>query len=237
MEKLFNRFWKWILWSALFALIIHSVFKRPAPSAFFEGVWGAGDILTYISTIILAWVAYWQNFRFKIESDKYQEQQDKVAEETNKKFLALQDNINRQTKLLASLESEKMIPYFRIGIGLTDNGRCRQLTITEDSGVPCPRYNANLKNIGVNGIANIVCKGLSINSIPHQVKSDPSTFGIDPGEVCFIMLPYLSGETQILILKFEVRNIIGQCYDVEYKLPFEKGHCLIGEIVSIEREE
>lgn len=235
MEKWFNRFWKWLLWSGLFAIIIHCLFKFPAPFPFLEGVWGAGDLLTYISTILLAWIAFWQNQRYKEESDRYQKEQDRVAEETQEKFLLIQENIERQTKLLASLEHEKMTPYIRIGGGLTESGRGRHLTISDSSPRPLPQYIAHIKNIGVNSISNIICRELSINDVPQDIKCSPSPFGIDDGEVCFIMFPHLQGETQTMIFEFDVWNVIGSHYTLKYKLPFDSGRCLVGELLDIKR--
>ena len=42
-----------IIASIIFAVIIHCVFSIPAPNTWFEAKWGAGEILTYVSTIAL----------------------------------------------------------------------------------------------------------------------------------------------------------------------------------------
>lgn len=238
VDRLFNRFWKWLLWSLAFALIIHCLFKTPAPFEFLEGAWNAGDILTYVSTVLLAWIAFWQNKRYKQESDNYQEKQNELTRETNNKFLQIQENINQQTNLMVLLESEKMTPFFRIATGLTDSGRGRQLKIVEKSTIPLCKfhsYTAHLKNIGVNGIANITCRNIQINGVSYQVESTPEIFGVDPNEICFIVLPHIADETQTLLMQFEVLNVIGHQYDIEYKLPFDHGHCQVGEMISIKR--
>lgn len=55
---------KWIyIWaglSILYAIIIHFLFKIPGPVCL-QAKWGAGDILTYASTISLGLLALWQN--------------------------------------------------------------------------------------------------------------------------------------------------------------------------------
>lgn len=237
MDKLFNKFWKWLIWSALFALLIHCLFKIPAPIPFLEHVWSAGDILAYISTILLAWVAYWQNQRYKNEADKHQREQEMLTNEINEKFLILQQNIDRQTHLLASLENEKMVPYIRIGSELTRNGQGRHLTITGPEVSGFQTSTVHLKNIGINGISNIVCEKIIINDIPYEVSSSPDIFGIDAEEVCFLVTPYLVGETQTLIFYFSIQNIIGIDYFVQYKLSFAKGRVQIGEILNIGRKE
>ena len=237
MNKLFDKFWKWLLWSALFALGIHCLFKIPAPLPFFEHVWGAGDILSYISAILLAWIAYWQNQRYKDEADKHQQEQEAMLEDTNKKFLLLQENIDRQTRMLLSLENEKMIPCIRIGSGLTGSGNLRHIKISFSQDLMLKTTSVHLKNIGISGVNNIVCYKLSINDISYEVTSSPEVFGIDPGEVCFLVTPVLSGETQTIVFDFWVWNTIGTRYSVRYRLPFVNGHPEAGIILDIQRDD
>ncbi len=237
MNILFDKFWKWLLWSALFALGIHCLFKIPAPLPFFEHVWGAGDILSYISTILLAWIAYWQNQRYKDEADKHQQEQEAILEDTNKKFLLLQENIDRQTRMLLSLENDKMIPNIQIGGGLTDSGRLRRITVSLSQKLTFGTISVHLKNIGISGVNNIVCNKLSINDIPYEATSSPEVFVIVPGEVCFLETPHLAGETQTIDFDFWVWNTIGTRYSVRYRLPFVKGHPEAGTILDIQRDD
>ena len=88
-----DAFWKWVLLSVILALLIHVIFYFAAPVPFLEAKWGAGDLLSYISTIILAWIAYKQNERYKEDSEKFKEAQDKIANYTNEKFKQIQQNI------------------------------------------------------------------------------------------------------------------------------------------------
>ena len=72
-----------IFFSAVFALIIHTLFSFPAPCAFLEHEWGAGDILTYVSTIALGVLAVWQNQKFKEENDTAQARMENLTNKAN----------------------------------------------------------------------------------------------------------------------------------------------------------
>lgn len=67
----------------MFAFIIHCLFSEPAPNEWFGAKWGAGDILTYVSTIALGLLAVWQNKKFKEESDESQERMENLANKAN----------------------------------------------------------------------------------------------------------------------------------------------------------
>lgn len=73
----------WIIISALFALIVHCLFSISAPNEWFEAKWGAGDILTFVSTVSLGLLAVWQNKRFKEENDEAQLRMEKLIKESN----------------------------------------------------------------------------------------------------------------------------------------------------------
>lgn len=105
-----DAFWKWVLLSVILALLIHVIFYFAAPVPFLEAKWGAGDLLSYISTIILAWIAYKQNERYKEDSEKFQEAQDKIASDTNEKFKQIQQNIEKQVNMLKDIEAKKLMP-------------------------------------------------------------------------------------------------------------------------------
>lgn len=78
---------KWIyLWagiSILFAIIVQWLFSKPASSEIFHAKWGAGDILTYASTVALGLLAVWQNQKFKEENDKAQERLEELTKQAN----------------------------------------------------------------------------------------------------------------------------------------------------------
>lgn len=73
----------WGISSIVFAFITHCFFSEPAQNEWFEAKWGAGDILTYVSTISLGLLAVWQNKKFKEESDESQERMEKLAAQAN----------------------------------------------------------------------------------------------------------------------------------------------------------
>lgn len=79
-KKLFSilKKYRWILlWaiiSIITAFLIHICFKIDAPSEFWTATWSSGEILTYISTIALGLLAFYQNQKITQQSndrDKY----------------------------------------------------------------------------------------------------------------------------------------------------------------------
>lgn len=86
MRERIKRHWrkdKWIYLlvaiSVLFAIVVQWLFSKPASSEIFHAKWGAGDILTYASTVSLGLLAVWQNQRIKEESDRNQLYQNLLA--------------------------------------------------------------------------------------------------------------------------------------------------------------
>ena len=75
--KDFIRSYKWIfIWAILsvaVAFIIHICFKTKAPSEFWAASWGAGEILTYISTVALGLLALYQNQKITEDSNEKDE--------------------------------------------------------------------------------------------------------------------------------------------------------------------
>ena len=63
----------WIIASIVFAILIHILFVTDAPCDKLQAQWGAGDILTYTSTVALGLLAVWQNQKFKEENDRAQD--------------------------------------------------------------------------------------------------------------------------------------------------------------------
>lgn len=63
----------------LFAIIVQCLFSKSASSEIFHAKWGAGDILTYASTVALGLLAVWQNQKIKEESDRNQLYQNLLA--------------------------------------------------------------------------------------------------------------------------------------------------------------
>lgn len=73
----------WIVSSAIFAFIIHCLFSMPAPNEWIVAKWGAGEILTFVSTVALGLLAVWQNKRFKVENDESQLRMEKLTKDAN----------------------------------------------------------------------------------------------------------------------------------------------------------
>ncbi len=73
----------WAVASILFALFIHWHFSILAPNEWFAAKWGAGDILTYVSTVALGLLAVWQNKQIKDEADKSQDRLEKISIDAN----------------------------------------------------------------------------------------------------------------------------------------------------------
>lgn len=73
----------WAAGSIIFAAIVHILFAIPAPCEFLVHKWDAGDILTYISTVALALLAFWQNRKFKEENDAAQSRLERIGAQAN----------------------------------------------------------------------------------------------------------------------------------------------------------
>lgn len=73
----------WIVASIVFAILIHILFVTDAPCDKLQAQWGAGDILTYTSTVALGLLAVWQNQKFKEENDKAQERLEELNKQAN----------------------------------------------------------------------------------------------------------------------------------------------------------
>lgn len=73
----------WIIASIVFAILIHILFVTDAPCDKLQAQWGAGDILTYASTVALGLLAVWQNQKIKEENDKAQERLEELTKQAN----------------------------------------------------------------------------------------------------------------------------------------------------------
>ena len=73
----------WGIASILFAFIIHCLFSGKAPNEWIAAKWGAGDILTYASTVALGLLAVWQNQKFKEENDASQTRMENLVNKAN----------------------------------------------------------------------------------------------------------------------------------------------------------
>ncbi|MCL1806782.1 MAG: hypothetical protein FWG31_03665 [Oscillospiraceae bacterium] len=69
----------WLLLGVALLVIVHVLFKISTPFSLLEPAWGAGDLITFVGTITLGYVAYWQTYKanetedrlLKIEENRY----------------------------------------------------------------------------------------------------------------------------------------------------------------------
>lgn len=73
----------WAIISILFTFAIHCLFSVTAPNEWLTAKWGAGDILTYASTVALGLLAVWQNQKFKEENDASQTRMENLTNKAN----------------------------------------------------------------------------------------------------------------------------------------------------------
>lgn len=60
----------WLILSGSHLIIVHVLFMIPAPFFWLEHVWEAGDLLTFVGTIVLGFVAYWQTNKANETEDR-----------------------------------------------------------------------------------------------------------------------------------------------------------------------
>ena len=56
-----DKWWFWLLISAAFLIIVQVCFRIPAPCYYLDAAWEAGDLLTFVGTIVLGYIAIYQN--------------------------------------------------------------------------------------------------------------------------------------------------------------------------------
>ena len=62
---------------------IQWLFCVPAPIRFLEAKWEAGDMLTFVGTALLGWLAIWKNEELKTENEKSQKRLENMTKEAN----------------------------------------------------------------------------------------------------------------------------------------------------------
>lgn len=73
----------WIVASISFAIIIHILFSIEADTKYLEARWSAGDLLSYIGTVTLGFLALWQNKKMQENNDKTQARLEKISIHAN----------------------------------------------------------------------------------------------------------------------------------------------------------
>jgi hypothetical protein len=76
--KLLREHWKAISIAICFLIATHVLYRIPAPCYWLETDWEAGDLLTFVGTIVLGYVAYWQNKLANEQADKANETSDRL---------------------------------------------------------------------------------------------------------------------------------------------------------------
>lgn len=89
----------WGLVSIIWAIIIHILFHWNTCPEWLVAKWGAGDILTYSSTVSLGLLAFWQNQRFKEEN---------AASQARLESLTVQANDQAVINKIIEVESAKL---------------------------------------------------------------------------------------------------------------------------------
>lgn len=72
-----------VIGCVVFLLAIHVLFSIPAPHRLLRANWGAGDVLTFVGTALLGWLAIWQNEELKASNDESQERLEKMTIDAN----------------------------------------------------------------------------------------------------------------------------------------------------------
>lgn len=137
-KKYIGKHWlgSWATLSIVYACIIQLLFSFPAPNKFLVAHWGAGDILTYASTVSLGLLAMWQNKKMQEENDVAQKELEDIIMRSNELNM-ISKIIDHEERRIQNLQ-EKMISYMQscdpqaIGVALKDDDKKVYLTnITE----------------------------------------------------------------------------------------------------------
>ena len=107
LSRLLSEHWiaVWVIASILYALVIHVLFSFTSNNRFIFAHWGAGDILTYASTVSLGLLALWQNKRIQEENDRAQEKLIALIEKSNEAGI-ISKIIEHEERRIVDLEIE-----------------------------------------------------------------------------------------------------------------------------------
>ena len=93
----------WGILSILFAIIIHFLFCLTSQNKYLTAKWGAGDILTYTSTVALGLLAMWQNKKQQEENDIAQSRLENISMRSNE-LNVINKIIEHETNRIQSLQ-------------------------------------------------------------------------------------------------------------------------------------
>ena len=107
IRSIFTKHWIgiWIALSVVYALIIQFIFSFTTSNRFIQAHWGAGDILTYASTVSLGLLALWQNKKIQEENDVAQEKLENIIERSNELNI-ISKIIEHEERRICDLQTE-----------------------------------------------------------------------------------------------------------------------------------
>lgn len=70
MKKMLNKWWIWLIASVVFLLVVQILFSIPAPCKWLDAVWEAGDLISFVGTMVLGYVAISQTERANKMSER-----------------------------------------------------------------------------------------------------------------------------------------------------------------------
>lgn len=105
IKLFFQKHWIlcWGILSILFAIIIHFLFCMTSQNKYLIAKWGAGDILTYTSTVALGLLAMWQNKKQQEENDIAQSRLENISMRSNELNI-INKIIEHETNRIHSLQ-------------------------------------------------------------------------------------------------------------------------------------
>ena len=117
----------WLFLCALLLIIVHTLFRTPAPYPWLEHVWGAGDFITFVGTMVLGYVAYWQTNNANETNDRLLKLEEARYKLELRPFIMVTD-----FKAYAKIESELLINPDRLYIQVAPNADLRQHVLCID---------------------------------------------------------------------------------------------------------
>lgn len=131
MKKMLNKWWIWLIASVVFLLIVQILYSTPAPFKWLIAVWNAGDLISFVGTMVLGYVAISQtewankiserlldleNNKYKLDIRPFVLLTDWKAYELNQEQLLIDSN-----KLYVQIEKHtNTTPLLGLGLNLTN---------------------------------------------------------------------------------------------------------------------
>jgi hypothetical protein len=119
-----------IIFSVVTALIIQFLFSLYPKSDWLIAKWGAGDLLTYISTIVLGWLAIWQNDELQKTNNESQERLERISNRANE-ISVISKVVEYEMGKKSSIEDA----FYQFKL-ICNSQKYLDVFITEDNGKP-----------------------------------------------------------------------------------------------------